>query len=405
MALLSAGAELQKRGHRFTLFSLPDLAEVAAQYGVSFAALDNSRNYLPGQSVFLEAVGREKGMAYRDMVRFGTGEISLYCEQAPEAMQSAGIECLVADQVVIPASTVAERLKIPFVNICNSIPLCTDSDVPPYATLWPYHPGAWARMRNRTMYGILSIFSLPFSRLLNRYRRQFGLAPYRRIDDTFSRLAQITQLVSEFDFPFQTPRPGLCYVGPYRRESDETAAFPYDRLDGRPVIFATLGTLLGGIPGIWKTIAESCAGRDAQLVISLGGRGDPNEHRDLPGQPIVVSYAPQRELLKRVALMITHGGLNSVMETLSEGVPLVCLPAAYDQPGVAMRLAASGAGVVLPFSRCRTDRLQPLVRQVLGDPSYRRRAADLQKAIGQTRGIAEAAEIIERVARAGSMAS
>lgn len=295
MALVTLGRELQKRGHRFTLFGVPDLEKAAGKHGISFQALDHSRDYLPGLDDFIQDVGQENFLSYRDLLKYGIGEIALYCEQGPKAMENAGIECLVADQVVIPASTVAERINVPFVGVCNAVPLCTRADVPPCSKPWPYSRAWWARLRNRITYDVVALFSLPFSRKLNSYRRRWGLSPYRNIDETFSTLAQITQLVPEFDFPYQMPLANQYYVGPFQREDYHGVDFPYERLDGRPLIFAVLGTLLGAKPGIWQTIAESCLGLDAQLVISLGGRGRPEDYSRLPGQPLVVSFAPQRE--------------------------------------------------------------------------------------------------------------
>jgi len=45
----------------------------------------------------------------------------------------------------------------------------------------------------------------------------------------------------------------------------------------------------------------------------------------LPGSPLVV-YAPQLELLAKARLTITHAGLNTVLDSLSNGVPLVAIP-------------------------------------------------------------------------------
>jgi zeaxanthin glucosyltransferase len=403
MALVSLGRELQKRGHRFTLFAVPDLAATAEKHGISFHALDNASNYLPGLDTFLKDVGQGNFLSYREMLTYGRGEIALYCEQGPKAMKDGGVQCLISDQVVIPASTVAERLNIPFVTMCPAVPLCTDADAPPCSKPWPYSSSWGSRFRNGLTYSVLNLFSMPFSRKLNAYRRQWGLAPYSKLDETFSDLAQITQLVPEFDFPFERPRANQFYVGPFQREDHQSVDFPYERLDGRPVIFAVLGTLLGATPGIWQTIAESCVGLDAQLVISLGGRGRTEDYQDLPGHPLVVLFAPQRELLKRVTLMITHGGLNSAMETLTAGVPLISLHAAAgDQPGVAMRIQASGAGEILPLKGCRTEQLRPLVRRVFSDAKYKAQACRLQKAIQQTRGMQEAADIVERVSGSSS---
>ena len=110
-------------------------------------------------------------------------------------------------------------------------------------------------------------------------------------------------------------------------------------------------------------------------------------------------------LLKHATLMITHGGLNSVMEALAEGVPLVVLPACSDQPGVATRVIACGAGEFIAMKRCQSDNLRPAVERVLSDPRYKARASLMQDAIGNTGGIEEAADVIERVGSVGRSAS
>jgi len=55
---------------------------------------------------------------------------------------------------------------------------------------------------------------------------------------------------------------------------------------------------------------------------------------ELAGEPIVVEFAPQLELLKRAALCITHAGLNTALECLSNGLPMVAIPITNDQPGL-----------------------------------------------------------------------
>jgi UDP:flavonoid glycosyltransferase YjiC (YdhE family) len=47
-----------------------------------------------------------------------------------------------------------------------------------------------------------------------------------------------------------------------------------------------------------------------------------------PSNTIIVSHAPQLELLKRTSVCITHAGLNTVLESLAQGVPQVAIPAA-----------------------------------------------------------------------------
>jgi MGT family glycosyltransferase len=151
-------------------------------------------------------------------------------------------------------------------------------------------------------------------------------------------------------------------------------------------------------------MAEACAGLDLQLVISLGGGQDPALLGSLPGDPIVVGYAPQLDLIRRSALTISHGGLNTALESVAEGVPMVVLPVAYDQPGVGARVEWSGVGRSIPVGRLTVDRLLDAVRIVLGNPAYRQRAGRLQSGIEAADGLNRAADVIEAALGTGGRA-
>jgi MGT family glycosyltransferase len=142
-------------------------------------------------------------------------------------------------------------------------------------------------------------------------------------------------------------------------------------------------------------IAEACAGLDLQLVISLGGGQHTSLLDDLPGDPLVVGYAPQLELIRRSTLTISHGGLNTALESLAQGVPMVVLPVTYDQPGVGARVEWAGVGRSIPVDRVTVSRLRDVVSEVLGDPAYRRRAGRLRSSIEAADGLNRAADVIE----------
>jgi MGT family glycosyltransferase len=148
---------------------------------------------------------------------------------------------------------------------------------------------------------------------------------------------------------------------------------------------------------VFREIAQACDGLDAQLVISLGG-GSKREHIPrFPGNPLVVDYAPQLEVLSRAALTITHAGLNTALESLSFGIPMVAIPVGNDQPGVAARIKWLGAGELLPLKRLRAERLRPLVKKVLEEERYRLQARRLMEEIKGFDGLREAVDIIKRV--------
>ena len=113
-----------------------------------------------------------------------------------------------------------------------------------------------------------------------------------------------------------------------------------------------MGTLQNQIRRVFEMIAEACRELPVQLVISLGGSDDADEYAHLPGNPITVGYAPQLELLQKASLCITHAGLNTALESIAHGVPMLAIPITNDQPGVAARIQHHGLG--------RTTRLEKM---------------------------------------------
>ena len=67
------------------------------------------------------------------------------------------------------------------------------------------------------------------------------------------------------------------------------------------------------------------------------------------------AYVPSRAVLSHAALHITHGGANSVHESLAAGVPMVCLPQGDDHHLWAERVRVLGAGVGDRRGRARGD--------------------------------------------------
>ena len=123
---------------------------------------------------------------------------------------------------------------------------------------------------------------------------------------------------------------------------------------------------------------------------------------ELPGNPLVVEYAPQVEVISRARLTITHAGLNTVLDSLSYGVPLVAIPITFEQPGNAARIRHTGSGEVIPVSRLSENRLRQTIERVLTEESYLYNAQRIKNAIAQSGGVKKAASIIEQCLKSES---
>jgi len=97
--------------------------------------------------------------------------------------------------------------------------------------------------------------------------------------------------------------------------------------------------------------------------------------------------------------VITHAGLNTALESLARGLPMVAIPIANDQPGVARRLEWLGvAEVVLPGQLTAT-RLRQAVGCVLSNPDYRMRARKRAAEIAASDGVGMAADLVQQAFR------
>ncbi|MEM6520748.1 MAG: glycosyltransferase [Cyanobacteria bacterium P01_C01_bin.70] len=401
--MTTLGYELKQRGHRVTLVGTLD-----AQPKVSAAGLElypiGEIDYPAGSAAeALAKLGQLSGLAaFRYTVELFKEGTTLLLQEAPAAFQNAGVEALLIDQTSFGGSTIAEVLDLPFISVCCAMMINRDPDVPPFNTAWSYRADWWARRRNQLGHRLIDQLAKPITGLVDDYRRQHGLASFQHPNDAYSQLAQICQQPAEFEYPRPLLPACFHFTGPFSNPaSREPAAFPFDQLTGQPLIYASLGTVQNRLLGTFQTIAEACQDLDAQLVISLGG-GSPTESLPpLPGAPLVVEFAPQLELLLRAALTITHAGMNTTLESLSSGVPMVAIPIANDQPGVAARIAWTGTGEVVPLKQLNLSKLQHSIKQVLTEASYKNHALRLQKAIQQAGGTKRAADIIEQAIASG----
>lgn len=390
---------LQAKGHTVLALQMAYFEEVVRRSGLEYCPIGEKA--FPPERVeqFYKRLGALRG---RTLLR---STISWFCErsqmcmsEAPELLRRAGVEFLLVDQVEPAGACVAERLGIPYVTLSNALLTNMEPGIPPLVTTWTYSQNRAARLRNRLANRMLASLLGPWLAAVNASRREWNLPAYRSLADSVSPLLHLSQQPECFDFPRQELPPQFRYCGPWHDPAFRPAVpFPYEKLSGRPLIYASMGTLQNRVQEVFREIAAACEGLDAQLVISLGGGSTPEQLGAMPGNPLVVSVAPQLELLKRATLTITHGGLNTVLESLSCGVPMVAVPVGNDQPGVAARVKWLGAGELLALKQLRASRLRPLITRVLEEPGYRQRAQQIQAEIQRANGVQRAAELIEGV--------
>jgi MGT family glycosyltransferase len=392
--MLPLGQEMQRRGHRVTFFGIVDARAKVLAAGLEFSSFGEVEFPAGSSDRLFAELGKLSGLAALNYtLDWIKKSAAVFLKDGPTVLKDAQIEALLVDQISPEGGTVADLLDIPFVTICSALPFNQEPTIPPLFTTWSYNPAWWAILRNQIVYRLVSPFGKSMQTLRFSYRKLWKLAPEITAD---SQLAILTQQPAEFEYPRQTLPDYFHFTGPYHnRTSRNPVDFPWEQLTDKPLIYASMGTLQNQLTDVFRAIATACVDLDAQLVISLGG-ASLESLPVLPGNPIVVSYAPQLALLERASVAITHAGMNTALECLTYGVPMVAIPITNDQPGVASRIAWIGAGEIVPLQQLTAARLQTALKLVLTQPSYRQNAIALKQSIARSGGVSRAADIIEQ---------
>ncbi|HEX9955580.1 MAG TPA: glycosyltransferase [Allosphingosinicella sp.] len=373
---------LEARGHRVTFVHHAGAAPLAASLGVDFVPLPEGK----GGELGLSGVGG----TVAEMARL----THLLCRHAPDLLRFIGADAILADQLEPAGGLLAEYLRLPFATIACALPINREPGVPPPYVDWPFDRSEKGLNRNRGGYRVSDFLMRRIGTTIRREALNFGLRPRRLLEDCFSPTLQLAQAVAGIDFPRSQLPPSFHYLGPFRTPSEDTFELP-DGGNIRPLVYCSFGTLQGSRIRLFERVAAACQRLDLRLVLTHCGRLTPAQATSLPGNPLVRDFLPQEAVLAQADLVVTHAGFNTVIETLTQGLPMVALPLAFDQPAVGARIARAGAGIVLKPARASRTSLEEAIETVRTQPSYRARSAILANEIAYAGGATRAADLIE----------
>ena len=393
--------KLQSRGHDVVFISLADVAPFVEAAGLPFVPCSEAA--YPAGSLG-KLVRRLSELSGEDALHFTVNSMmkgytkSLF-ESLPDTLSKAGVDGIVLDQYQPYVELIPMHLRMPFVHVSNALHVDYTGRTPICFVDWPYKTGVDALARNIEGVRRARILLEPVTAVAQAYAREVGLSvDWNNPHSTLSPLAWVTQCPREFDFGCAPDFPQFQYAGPFHDGRGRMDfGFPWQQLTGEPIVYASMGTLQNGLIDIFRSITQAVIGlKEVQFVLAVGGQLDSKQLGAVPANVMVVSYAPQIDILRRSSLCITHAGLNTALESLSSGVPMLALPITNDQPGVAARIANKKVGIVISPDQASPENFVAAIKRVLGDSTFRDNVRRVQEAIRSTDGLSIAADILER---------
>lgn len=187
-----------------------------------------------------------------------------------------------------------------------------------------------------------------------------------------------------------------CFVGPSIEDRKESIDFSLVKVKNRKRIYISLGTLSNQHIEFYRTCLTAFTNQPYQVILSIGNKINISDLGNLPDNFIVRNYVPQLEILKASDIFISHGGLNSVSEALTYGVPVIAIPISNDQPAVAMQVAQLGAGLSLSIDEVSAEILLTSVDQIFSNPLYKQSCLKISTSFKMSGGYRKAADMIQR---------
>lgn len=148
----------------------------------------------------------------------------------------------------------------------------------------------------------------------------------------------------------------------------------------RPLVYLTYGTELGALAP-WEVLVTGLASLDVDVVVTVGGGDTAAVAAFVPpsaGHRVRVErFVPQRHLLARASVVVSHAGAGSVLGAAAAGVAQLLLPAAADQFDNADALDATGAALVADVPTLTSEAVADHVDRLLHDAAFAASASQL----------------------------
>jgi zeaxanthin glucosyltransferase len=392
--------QLQSRNHDVVMLSLPSIEPLARAANLPFIPF--GENEFPPDRVG-EIVGTLSRLKGEEGLQFTVNQIAqitkLEWRTFPKLLSANGIDALVLDDSDFYSEVSPMYLGMPYAILSNALHFDYSGYTPLGFYGWGNENTPEARQRNRQAVSKFTQMLIRSNAEMIAEVESAGIKPnWEDPSSLFSDLPWITQCPREFDFESSHWPKQFQYAGPFHDAKGRPEfIFPWDRLTGEPIVYASMGTVQNGNPQIFRTIADAVSKhKGLQLVLAIGNVLRTEQIEPVPNNAIVVNNAPQLELLKKASVCITHAGFNTVLEALTEGVPQIAIPVTNEQPGIAARIAAKKTGKTTSLDGLDASNLLALLEEVLNNPIYRDNSRSIQKAIAKKNGLSVAADLLEQ---------
>ncbi len=379
--------ELVRRGHRVSYAVQQQFAAAVECAGATVIPLPGTG--IPAMSGFDLGSGgmaeRLGGMAERlgGMVE---DALAAYTPVV-EAWTADPVAAVCFDKMVMTAPMVVEKLGVP--GIALNPTYAGNDEFEPRREMFRQLP---VDQRSREAAASMQSAMESLRGTLAEFAERHGVTPPRPLEATPAELnlvfipRRLQPLSDTFDDSF-------VFVGPDLGARADVDWRP--RLADRPLLFISLGTAFNDQPEFFRTCLAAFGSGPWQVAMAIGEAVTVDDLGPLPANFEVRPYFPQPAVLRHAEVFVSHAGMNSALESLYSGVPLVAVPQMPEQAMNAYQVDDLGLGRALDPATVTAKVLRDAVTEVAADRTMRARVAAFRGELKAAGGATAAADAIE----------
>jgi UDP:flavonoid glycosyltransferase YjiC (YdhE family) len=162
---------------------------------------------------------------------------------------------------------------------------------------------------------------------------------------------------------------------------------------GPPLVVVGFSTTFQNHGAALQRVVDALAELPVRAVVTLGHGLTEGEIASTENAQILAG-ASHDALMRRAALVVTHGGHGTVCRALVHRRPLLVMPHGRDQADNAVRVTARGTGLALPPS-ATVEEIRTTVARLLSEPAFAEAAARLGAAMAEDVAHSQVVELLE----------
>lgn len=378
---LALSAELSRRGHRVLFHGYRRWQPLAESLGLDFA-------------------GDEDQIVSQLAPDTPVAELS---RALAKSITAFGADVVVGDGLTMTPVIAAELLDIPRATLFPEVYPRTEAGMPFFSLGLVAPRTAAGRAAWRVARPLLAR-RLPSTRWLrgaeaslNRERAHLGLSPASGSDPAPPGALTLVATLPQLEYPRSWPA-RVRVTGPLSLDPDPREP-EWPRGHG-PLVLVAPSTVKDPDGRLLNLVAEALVDESVRLLITTSGAPRPKLGR-LPRGVVVTDWVDYSRVMTEAALVICHGNHGTVVAALGAGTPVLVVPAMDDDAEHGARVTWAGVGAMVPSALCKAATLRAVVRRLLADPAYARRAQEIARWSELNPGKAAAADLVERLVEAG----